>query len=157
MKLFWVELALAVFQLDGAVKKKIDCEMKKDDEREFLHGKVILKKLYNDGFAGGKHQEHLSKLICFSSCLIFGMTIKFFHLLTKEGYKLQKLGYSLLLGGALSNLYDRCKKKYVVDYISFRTPWKKLNHLVFNLSDFFIMIGSVLIALGTEETKKPLK
>jgi len=50
----------------------------------------------------------------------------------------------------LSNLYDRCRKGYVTDYIRFHSPWKRLNELVFNLSDLFIMAGAVLVWLGRE-------
>lgn len=157
MKAFWIQLTMAIFQLDWAVKEKVEYQMKKQEKREFLHGKVILQKLHNDGLAGGKHKEYLSKVTCLSACLVFAMLIGFFRLLSKSGHIVKKLGYSFLIGGSLSNLYDRCKKKYVVDYVSFRTPWKRLNHLVFNISDFFIMIGSILFALGTEETKKPLE
>lgn len=151
MKLFWLQLTLAIFQLDWAVKEKVEYQMKKGDEKPLFHGKVTLQKLHNDGLAGGKHKEYLPKVTCLSAVLILGMVVKFFHLLGRSGRNLQKLGCSLLIGGSLSNLYDRCKKKYVVDYIRFQTPWKRLNHLVFNLSDFFIMAGAILFSLGSEE------
>ena len=32
--------------------------------------------------------------------------------------------------------------------MSFRTPFQRLNRLVFNLSDFFIMTGALLICIG---------
>ena len=60
-----------------------------------------------------------------------------------------KLGLSLLLGGAFSNTYDRFTREYVVDYFSFCSPWKGLNRIVFNISDFCIIIGSLIAVLST--------
>lgn len=48
---------------------------------------------------------------------------------------------ALLLGGAVSNLIDRLRFGYVVDYID-------LKYLpVFNLADLFIVLGTILILL----------
>ena len=57
------------------------------------------------------------------------------------------LGLSLAIGGGANNFYDRAKRGYVVDYFSFRTPWKRLNQMIFNLSDLCIFLGSLLIVL----------
>ena len=59
-----------------------------------------------------------------------------------------RVGLSLLLGGAFSNTYDRLKRKYVVDYVSFGVKWKKLRQVVFNISDFCIITGALLAILG---------
>ena len=45
---------------------------------------------------------------------------------------------------AIAYLYDRLKRKYVVDYFSFGVRWKWLSRIVFNLSDFGIMIGAMM-------------
>ena len=65
---------------------------------------------------------------------------------------MMKTGLALLLGGALSNTYDRLKRKYVVDYFSFGVKWKRLRNIVFNISDFCILAGTLLTVLGQEET-----
>ncbi|MDE6887595.1 MAG: signal peptidase II, partial [Eubacterium sp.] len=49
-----------------------------------------------------------------------------------------------LAGGGLSNLYDRLRKGYVVDYFSFGTGPKWFRRLVFNLADFFVFAGVLL-------------
>ena len=66
------------------------------------------------------------------------------------GYKGQgilKAGLSLLLGGAYSNTYDRLRRKYVVDYISFGVKGK-LKNIIFNISDFGIILGAGLMVIG---------
>lgn len=54
----------------------------------------------------------------------------------------------MLLGGAFSNTYDRCRRKYVVDYFSFGVKWKRLSRIVFNISDFGIILGALTAALA---------
>ena len=75
-------------------------------------------------------------------------------LLVRKGCGIQKVGLSMVLGGALSNLYDRFKRGYVVDYFSFSLPGIK--KVVFNLGDLFVFLGTALFLLGEmgEEFKK---
>lgn len=148
MRLIWIQLVLGLFQTDLAVKHEVDNNSDFTKERTFLNGKVRIKRLRNYGMAGGKLTGHMPALIRGSGVMTALSGGALLGLLSEEGYTCQKLGWSLLTGGALSNLYDRCRKGYVVDYVSFQTPWRKLSNLVFNLSDFFIFAGALLICLG---------
>ncbi|MDE7359775.1 MAG: signal peptidase II, partial [Lachnospiraceae bacterium] len=64
-----------------------------------------------------------------------------------------KAGLALLLGGAYSNTYDRLTRKYVVDYVSFPVKNRRIRRIVFNISDFCIMIGALLLVLGETRRK----
>ena len=77
------------------------------------------------------------------------MTVFFVLSLGHKGGSLLKAGLSLLLGGAFSNAYDRLKRGYVVDYFSLNLKWEPLRRVVFNISDFCILIGALLVAIGT--------
>jgi signal peptidase II len=56
-----------------------------------------------------------------------------------------RLGFALIIGGAVGNLIDRFLRGYVVDYVYFHTPgW---SFAIFNLADAFITIGAGLIIL----------
>ncbi|MEO9339417.1 signal peptidase II [Mesorhizobium sp. SB112] len=58
---------------------------------------------------------------------------------------LSRIGFSLVIGGALGNLIDRSTYGHVVDYILFHTStW---SFAVFNLADVFISIGAGLVVL----------
>lgn len=155
MKLICVQLALGLFQTDLAVKHEIETNPDFDRKHTFFKDRVQVFRFHNDGTAGSKFRGHMPAIIKSSGILTLGCIGAFLRLLWKEGHTVQKLGFSFLTGGALSNLYDRCKKGYVVDYVSFRTPWKWLNSLVFNLSDFFIFAGAILICSGqTDRTQR---
>jgi signal peptidase II len=58
---------------------------------------------------------------------------------------LARLGFALIIGGAIGNLIDRAVYGHVIDYILFHTPvW---SFAVFNLADVFITVGAVTVLL----------
>ena len=84
----------------------------------------------------------------FRSLLTVLATLLFAITLGNAGKGLMKWGLTLLLGGAYSNTYDRIVRRYVVDYISFNVKNKKMRQIVFNMADFCIMIGAILVVIG---------
>jgi signal peptidase II len=95
--------------------------------------------VFNKGAAFGILQGKNSFLIYVG----FVFISIFFVILYKEKSAdlLLFVSYGLILGGALSNLFDRIFLGYVVDYIDLRI-WP-----VFNLSDSCINIGIITIFL----------
>ena len=64
---------------------------------------------------------------------------------TDPAQRLARLGFALIVGGALGNLVDRVWLGYVVDYVLFHLPsW---SFAVFNLADAFITVGAALVVL----------
>lgn len=64
---------------------------------------------------------------------------------TAPGQVLARIGFTLIVGGALGNLIDRAVYGHVIDYILFHTPvW---SFAVFNLADAFITIGAAAVIL----------
>jgi len=66
-----------------------------------------------------------------------------------------RIGFALIISGALGNLIDRAVYGHVIDYILFHTPvW---SFAVFNLADAFISVGAVAVVLqeflGTKRTE----
>ena len=58
---------------------------------------------------------------------------------------LARIGFALIVGGAIGNLIDRAVYGHVIDYILFHTPvW---SFAVFNLADVFITVGAVAVLL----------
>ena len=55
------------------------------------------------------------------------------------------LSFSLILSGALGNLFDRVFRGYVVDFISFTIFGREM--AVFNIADIYITFGVFLLAL----------
>lgn len=59
--------------------------------------------------------------------------------------KMQCLGLSLILGGALGNLYDRATLGYVIDFID--VYYKNHHWAVFNVADSAICLGAFFLIL----------
>jgi signal peptidase II len=56
---------------------------------------------------------------------------------------LARIGFALIIGGAIGNLIDRAVYGHVIDYILFHTPvW---SFAVFNLADAFITVGAITV------------
>ncbi|WP_313131427.1 signal peptidase II [Anaerocolumna sp.] len=141
--MFYIALILIIFFLDLKVKEYIEENKEMHKSEEILNGKIILERYHNKG-AMLNFLEHNVQLVKIISLSLFGILLLFFaFLLPKKDNRILKLALSLILGGALSNIYDRVKKGYVVDYFSF----KFLKKVVFNISDICIFIGSFIIVL----------
>jgi len=64
---------------------------------------------------------------------------------TERGNWIARLGFALIVGGALGNVVDRIAHGHVVDYILFHTPvW---SFAIFNLADALITVGAALVVL----------
>ncbi len=65
----------------------------------------------------------------------------------KPNEKYLALGLSLVLGGALGNLYDRIILGHVVDFIAFH--WDTAYFPAFNIADSAISIGAVFLIIDS--------
>ena len=97
----------------------------------------------------GQKRPEIIKWI--SVALTFAAAVLFVCSFGLAGKGLMKSGLSLLLGGAFSNTYDRLKRGYVVDYFRLNVPVRRIRNLIFNASDFCIIIGALLIVLGEQD------
>lgn len=150
-------LAAGIFMLDLLLKNHIEKTMQEGEERSFCKGKFLVRKYHNRGAfldVGETRQKAVAILSLFLTLL---MTVVFLATFSFRGNSTLRAGLALLLGGAYSNTYDRLTRNYVVDYVSFPVKNKKLRGIVFNISDFCIMIGALLMTLGEESRKESKK
>lgn len=141
-------IVLVVFFGDFLLKKYIETHMEPGKSREICGGRLLLRRYHNYGAALNFLEKRPGLVRNFCGMLLMALGVVWFLLLRKKDNPAVLLGISLLLGGGGSNLYDRIARGYVVDYFSFRTPWKRLNQIVFNISDFCIFLGAVLAAVA---------
>ena len=82
-------------------------------------------------------------LVAFTAAIIALVSYLWFR--AASGYLVARIGFALIIGGAIGNLTDRLLHGYVIDYVLFHTPvW---SFAVFNLADSFITVGAALILL----------
>lgn len=143
---------LGIFGGDMVIKNRVEKYIPVSGgirrEKELLGGKLLLRRHRNRGAMLNLGEKKRPLIAALSLILTLILTAVFLISLGQRGSHLLRAGLSLLLGGSFSNTYDRLKRKYVVDYISFNVKWKPLRRVVFNLSDFCIIIGALLTALG---------
>ena len=102
--------------------------------------------IFNSGAAFGILKGN-STLLTYLSIVFIGL---FFWFINKEEKKslFFLVACGLILGGALSNLYDRIFLGFIVDYIDLRV-WP-----VFNLSDSCITVGVGMLLIQSLWRKK---
>jgi signal peptidase II len=132
------------------IKNYIEGNVQFKEKKEILKGKIVINKHYNKG-AFLNLMENKKETVKTVSFVCLGLLLLLFTImLPKKGNKIFKLGLSLVLGGAISNVSDRFLRGYVVDYFSFNCKkLQKLKNIIFNLADIAIFVGSLLILLSS--------
>lgn len=150
-------ISIGIFALDFIVKRQVEKKLEYNKPEKRLKDKIIVRKVYNRGGALNALDSKQEFVAGFSAALTFSIVLTQFWLLGKKGFSILKIALSFVIGGAASNVYDRIVRKYVVDYFSFNTKIKKLKDIVFNISDLFIFVGTVIASIYTmfiDENKK---
>lgn len=141
-------LAAGIFLLDLLLKDQIEKKLEDGECKPFCKGRLLVRKYHNRGAAFDLGAKKQGAVACLSLLLTLVLSVVFLATFTFRGNSTLKAGLAFLLGGAYSNTYDRLVRKYVVDYVSFPVKNKRLRSMVFNLSDFCILIGALLMTLA---------
>ena len=136
-----------IFAGELGIKNYVEKKRNAGEEKEICKGRILLRKYHNKGACMNLGEKKSTVVAGLSLILTAALALVFLFTLTRHGNGWLKAGLSLLLGGAFSNTYDRLKRKYVVDYFSFGVKWAPLRAIVFNISDFCILIGALIIAI----------
>ncbi len=139
----YVLLVAAAIALDQWVKHLVEMTLAFQEKVDLLPF-LALFRTYNTGIA-------FSMLSSFgdTGLIVVSLVVAAFVLYlatrTTSGQIIARVGFALIVGGALGNLIDRAVYGHVIDYILFHTPvW---SFAVFNLADVFISVGAVLVVL----------
>lgn len=167
--MFWIGLTALLVALEQAVKFGIEKKLAEGERCPLFRGRAFLTKLHNQGTAFGKLTKKPGMVRLISVLALGAFAGLFFPVYFRKENGILKTGTSLLAAGGISNVLDRVRRGYVVDYISFSRAepqegkkdvrfcsktLKKRPHFVYNLADFFIFTGAVLNVLGEAVRKK---
>lgn len=145
-------LALVVLVLDIATKRWV--------ESLVLHGQQIpltgffnLVLTYNAGAAFSFLSDASGWQRWFFSAIAAGASGLIIYLLRKHAAdKLFCIALSLILGGALGNLWDRISLGHVVDFLDFHV--NNYHWPAFNVADSAIFLGAMLLIIDSFRHKK---
>ncbi len=144
-------LILLIFVLDRLSKIYV-IELIKSQEREiFLYDFLNLTLNWNTGIAFGLLSSNANLLYHLVSALIL-LIIAYLIYLMVIADSSGKIILSLIIGGAIGNLYDRLTYFAVPDFIDFHI--EDFHWFTFNVADIFISIGILLMVIKEFVLKK---
>lgn len=143
--MIYTAIIAALSSLDLGIKWLIEKEKPEDFPKPLPHTreKILLYRNHNAGFPFGFLEKHGEVVRLLPLAIISALAGFLTALRAQKGKTIQKLGIAIILGGALSNQYDRLVRRYVVDYFSIQCG--KLKKVVFNLGDIFVFLGSGIL------------
>ena len=106
--------------------------------------------IWNKGIAFGLFSFDQNLIYNFVTLIIVVISLVIIILIIKTN-GIERYSFTLVFGGAISNLYDRIYYKAVPDFIDFHIA--EYHWFVFNMADIFITLGIASIIL-TEVLKK---
>ena len=132
-----------VFFLDRISKIKILANF--GESVYFVNDYLNFDLIWNIGIGFGIMSTNSSviyNLITFT----IGFIILFLLYIFLISQKLEKISYSIIIGGALGNFYDRLVFNAVPDFIDIH--YKNFHWFTFNVADIFISIGILFFILS---------
>jgi|TARA_B110000881_G_C18500693_1_gene476705 signal peptidase II len=100
--------------------------------------------IWNTGIGFGLLSQNANIYYHLISLMIFFVIIFLVYIITKAIF-LEKVLFSLILGGAVGNFYDRLIYFAVPDFIDFHI--NNFHWFTFNIADIFITLGIIIIII----------
>jgi len=136
-------LALGAVALDQWIKTLVEARLVMHQQIDILPFFALFR-TYNTGVAFSMFSEAGDLPLIVLSVVVIGFVL-YLASRSHAGQTFARLGFALIIGGAIGNLIDRSLLGYVIDYFLFHTPvW---SFAVFNLADVFISVGAALVIL----------
>lgn len=151
----YIVVILVVLVADLIIKAKILEIPEAGFPIEKFKGKVKIVRTFNEGMAANVLDEDPAKVKKISSLvLVIFLILSLPLFFSKKGRINRKLGAALIIGGAFSNVADRCIRGKVVDYIQFNMDKSdRMERMTYNIADFSIFIGTVLYMINSDSKK----
>ena len=130
-----------VFILDRITKTSIITHQL-NNQSIFINEYLNIELVWNTGIGFGLLSQNANIYYHLISFIIFSFIIFLIYLLSKAHF-FEKILFSLIVGGAAGNLYDRLIYFAVPDFIDFHINY--FHWFTFNIADIFITTGIILL------------
>ena len=136
---YFLIIILFIFSLDRYSKIRIINDF--SDTSFYLNDFLNFDLIWNTGIGFGIFSSNSQLIYNLFSCLIFLVIIfLIFYLIRSD--KNEKLIFSIIIGGAIGNFYDRLVYKAVPDFIDIH--FANFHWFTFNVADIFITLGVII-------------
>jgi signal peptidase II len=137
---------LVMIALDQAAKAVISRTIELYESRPVIPGFLNLTRIHNRGAIFGAFNQSNNTAVFIAltvaSLLALGLVV-FYFFKTPSSDRLVKIGLSLIMAGALGNLFDRLTRGFVIDFLD---VYVRNSHWpFFNVADACISVGAVLM------------
>ena len=134
----------SIFFLDRYSKIKI-IKNQSSENVIYLNDFINLDLVWNTGIGFGLFSSN-SNIIYNSITALIGSIVIFLIFLIIKSKNIDKFFFSVILGGALGNFYDRIIYYAVPDFIDIH--YQKFHWFTFNIADIFITIGIITLIIN---------
>mgnify|MGYP001861209335 CR=1 FL=1 len=155
-KLWYAGESVVLIALDQGLKSYIVQNLEPGEERR-LTDRIVLRRAENKGMCLNILEDRPEAVKVLSVSAALAVTAAQAAVLFRKKHFFRKQGLAFLLAGAWSNTFDRWTRGGVVDYIGVKCRGRKLSAITYNLADFFIFAGSVILAAAAFVTRDKRK
>ena len=143
-KLICILLVIIIFFLDRISKIKI-IKNQIDNDRVYINDFINLDLVWNTGIGFGLFSSN-STIVYNSITGVIGIILIVIVYMILKSNLFEKILYSIILGGALGNIYDRIVYFAVPDFIDIH--YQRFHWFTFNIADIFITVGIFLLIIN---------
>ena len=141
--IFSLTIILLVFIFDRITKLKVLSNF--SESSYYINDYINLELIWNTGIGFGLLSSS-SILIYHSISIIIGIIIfAMLIVLIRSEQLMEKTIFSIIIGGACGNIYDRLIYNAVPDFID--VHYQNFHWFVFNIADIFISLGIILFLI----------
>lgn len=155
-KIWFVGESIVLLALDQGLKAYVVQNLEPGEEKH-VTDRIVLRRVENKGMCLNILEDKPEAVKVLSVSAALAVTAAQAAALLRKGHFFRKQGLAFLLAGAWSNTADRWTRGSVVDYIGVKCSGKKLSAITYNLADFFILAGNVILAAAALFTRDKRK
>ena len=145
-----IVLLVSIFVFDRLSKIWI-INHQEENSAIFINKFLNFELIWNTGIGFGLFSTDPNLFYNLTSLFIFLVVLFLCYLIFRSNF-FDKICFSIVLGGALGNLYDRLIYFAVPDFIDFHL--EDFHWFTFNIADIFITIGIILLIIKDLFVKK---
>tara|TARA_B110000967_G_C18821105_1_gene528742 strand:- start:187 stop:687 length:501 start_codon:yes stop_codon:yes gene_type:complete len=135
-------IVICTFFLDRFSKISVIKQQINNNGAYFVNNYLNFDLIWNTGIGFGLFSHNANVYYHLISFLIFLVIVFLSYLISRSNFT-EKVLFSLILGGALGNFYDRLYYFAVPDFIDIHI--NNFHWFTFNIADIFITIGIIFI------------
>lgn len=140
----WLLIIASAVLVDQLTKQLVVTHLALGESMDVIPGVFRFTYVQNKGAAFGMLSEHRWVFMVISVLAIVAIFVYLWKF--RPASRFACVGLSLVVGGGIGNMIDRCYLTYVIDFLDF-CAFPKLWMWVFNVADACVCVGGAMLVL----------